>query len=277
MTRHFPSSTSSAQSPDPRVPGSCSPSSSAPSRRPGRRVRSPSSSGPSSTACSRSAPVVGSTRSFGVTSSSATAEARRLGPDGGRGVDLVDTAADVATRWRGACDLTCVGRPPGMALEHQRRDAGHHGRRHRGPAQADVVPSTTQLGQSSAKALPSASVETMCAPGAAMSGFAKPSCVVPSARPVGERVIDAHRRALVVDRADRERERIVAGAYAGGILGGAAVARGGDDEDAAGSTPPRRRRRADRSGRTPRRSSDSDRLTTRMLYSSLWSTANWSP
>jgi len=40
--------------------------------------------------------------------------------------------------------------------------------------------STMQLGQRPAKALPGARVETMCAPGAAMSGFAKPSCVSPT-------------------------------------------------------------------------------------------------
>ena len=41
-------------------------------------------------------------------------------------------------------------------------------------------PSTTHVGQRLVKALSGASVETMWAPGAPMSGFSKPSCVAPT-------------------------------------------------------------------------------------------------
>ena len=72
----------------------------------------------------------------------------------------------------------------------------------------------------------------MCAPGAAISGLANPSWVTPALDQSASASSRAVRRALVVDRADGERERVVAGGVGGRVRGGAAVAGGGDDEDA---------------------------------------------
>ena len=125
-------------SPRPRRPTlrKRSPSSSAPTRRRARRGRCPSSSGPSSSACSRSRrrPVhelVGQRLPSG-------AGGRRLRPTAAAA--LTSSHAPRMSRpvaMHRALDL--VGRPLGMALEHQRGDTGHHRRRHRRPAQADVV------------------------------------------------------------------------------------------------------------------------------------------
>ena len=50
-------------------------------------------------------------------------------------------------------------------------------------------PLTTQVGHSDANALPGARLETMRAPGAWISGLAKPSCVTPRLDQARERVV----------------------------------------------------------------------------------------
>ena len=73
----------------------------------------------------------------------------------------------------------------------------------------------------------------MRAPGASTSGFAKPSCVVPRLDQLGDRVVDRVLRALVVDAADGDHVRVVAGRVADRVGGGATVAGGRDHHDAA--------------------------------------------
>ena len=95
-----------------------------------------------------------------------------------------------------------------------------------------IWPLTTQVGHSVANTLPGASVDTMRAPGAWISGLAKPSWVTPRLDQVARLSSPSAWLRLVVEGADRDHVRVVARRVLDGVGVGAAVAGGGDDHEA---------------------------------------------
>ena len=89
-----------------------------------------------------------------------------------------------------------------------------------------------QVGHSVANALLGASVETMRAPGAWISGLAKPSCVMPRLDQVARLSSPSAWLAWSSSAPTEITYGSLPGAYWHGVGGAAAVAGGGDDDEA---------------------------------------------